>query len=59
MFYMDDNAVVYVNGERLDTTDISSVREPGDAGILAAIYYSDVNSTAHYENFVVYGLPTD
>ena len=57
MFYMDDNAVVYVNGERLNTTDISSVREPGDAGILAAVYFSEVTSTAQYENFVVYGLP--
>ena len=59
MFYMDDMAVVYVNGKRLDITDISSVRKAGDTDILAAIYYSDVDSTAQYENFVVYGLPAD
>ena len=57
--YMGDTAVVYLNGERLATVDISSVRRAGDVGILGAVYYSDVNSTAHYENFVVYGLPTD
>ena len=59
MFYMDDTAVVYVNGERLESTDISSVRRAGDVDVLAAVYFSEVTSTAHYENFVVYGLPPD
>ena len=59
MFYMGDTAIVYVNGKRLATTDISSVRKAGDIRIIAPIYYNTVNSTAQYENFVVYGLPTD
>ena len=59
MFYMDDTAVVYVNGERLETTDISSVRKAGDIEMLAPFYFSDVNSTVQYEKFVVYGLPFD
>ena len=59
ILYMGDTAVVYVNGELLDTADISFVEKSDDTGILAAIYYSQVDSTAQYENFVVYGLPTD
>ena len=59
MFYMDDTAVVYINGEYIETADISSVEKSGDIGILTVIYYSEVNSTVQYENFVVYGLPTD
>ena len=59
MFYMDDTAVVYINGEYLETADISSVEKSGDIGGITVIYYSDVSSTVQYENFVVYGLPTD
>ena len=59
MFYMDDTAVVYINGEYLETADISSVEKSGDIGGITVIYYSDVSSTVQYENFVVHGLPTD
>ena len=59
MFYMDDTAVVYINGEYLETADISSVENSGDIGVITVIYYSDVSSTVQYENFVVYGLPAD
>ena len=59
VFYVGEVAIAYVNGRQLGVADIgvNGVPESGDVMAAYGIYSDDVRSTAHYENFVVYGLP--
>ena len=62
LFYMGEVAIVYANGQRLGVVDIGgvdSVPESGDVEAAYGIYSYDDYGTAQYENFVVYGLPTN
>ena len=59
VFYAGEVAVVYVNGQILGTADISAISGSGDVTAAYGIYRGDDRSIAQYENFVVYGLPSD
>ena len=59
VFYMGEAAVVYVNGQLLGAADISAVSGSGDVMVAYGVYTDDDRSTGQYENFVVYGLPTN
>ena len=59
VFYMEKVAVVYVNGQLLSAADISAISGSGDVRVAYGIYRNNNHRTAKYENFVVYGLPTD
>ena len=61
-FYVDEVAVVYANGRRLGVVDIGvdAIPPSGDVAAAYGIYGDDDDySVAQYENFVVYGLPSD
>ena len=57
VFFVGNVAFVYVNGHSLGVVDISSVPGSGDVSLTYGIYADDEQSTAGYENFVVWGLP--
>ena len=59
VFYTGGVAMVYLNGQQLGVADIdvNGVPESGDVGAVYGIFRDDDDSAAHYENFVVYGLP--
>ena len=59
VFYMGEVAVAYVNGQVLGAADISAISGSGDVMAAYGTYASDDHSTAQYENFVVYGLPSN
>ena len=59
VFYMGEVAVVYVNGQVLGAADIGSISRSGDVRTAYGTYASDDHSTAQYEKFVVYGLPSN
>ncbi len=59
IFYTGDVAIAYANGRQLERVDVSSFGGSRDIGFLGAIYVDESSSAAQYENFVVYGLPTN
>ena len=61
LFYTTEVAVVYANGHRLGVVDIGidAVPQSGDVVVAYGFYVDDDESAGRYENFVVYGLPTD
>ena len=59
VFYMGEVAVVYVNGQVLGAADISAISGSGDVTVAYGLYSGDDHSAAQFENFVVYGLPTN
>ena len=59
VFYVGEVAVVYVNDQVLGIADISSISGSGDVMVAYGVQRDDDNTTAQYENFVVYGLPPD
>ena len=59
VFYVGEVAIVYVNDQSLGAVDISSISGSGDVMAAYGIYRGDDDSAAQYENFVVYGLPSD
>ena len=59
LFYAGEVAVAYVNDRLLGAADIGAISGSGDVGVAYGIYGDDDVSVGQYENFVVYGLPTD
>ena len=59
VFYVGEVAIVYVNDQSLGEVDISSISGSGDVEAAYGVYRGDDHSAAQYENFVVYGLPSD
>ena len=59
VFYVGEVAIVYVNDQSLGAVDIGSISGSGDVMVGYGVYRDDDHSTAKYENFVVYGLPSD
>ena len=55
IFYTDSVAIMYLNGEKLERTDVSAYTQSGSVWL----YSDSLLEPAHYENFVVYGLPPD
>ena len=54
--FAGDAAIVYVNGERLGSADISAIPHSGDVSVAFGIYKNDERGTARYENFEVWGM---
>ena len=59
VFYAGEVAIIYVNDRVLGIADIGSVSGSGDVMVAYGISRDDDESTAQYENFVVYGLPSN
>lgn len=59
VFYVGEVAIVYANGRQLGVVNIGvdAVPESGDVRAAYGIHRNNDDSTAQYENFVVYGLP--
>ena len=54
--FAGDLAIMYVNGERLGSADISAIPHSGDVSVAFGIYQDDERGTARYENFEVWGM---
>ena len=60
VFYTDSVAVMYLNGDNLERSDISAHAGSGSVWVYSDSLFSDsALAPAQYENFVVYGLPSD
>ncbi len=57
VMFIGQVAAVYVNGQSLGTADIGSVTGSGDIRVAYGIYSGDSHSTAHFEEFTVWGYP--
>ena len=50
-------AIVYANGVRLGSADISAVPHSGDVSVAYGVYAEDERGAARYEGFEVWGMP--